>query len=252
MIENHSHYKLFFRIIEKYGPQGFAGIDPNDPLILEAEEMMEKNDQFFYFGDLILFQILYASKRSMDMMGINPSALSGAHFITSVHPDDMDRNILGRSVLLKLGHELYVAKKGHRIVSTNLRIKNSQGVYNHILVQFYIYYSAIPYESVFVFKVHTNINWYKMGRHRYHYYLGDDLSNFRYPDHELFMKGIVFSRREFDILQLIEKGNNSEQIAKKLFLSKNTVNTHRRNILHKAQKENMSEVIHDLKEQGIL
>jgi DNA-binding CsgD family transcriptional regulator len=252
MINDHSDYKLFFRILENYGPQGFANIDPNDSLILEAEEMMVKNDQFFYFGDLILFQILYASKRSIDMMGVNPSALSGAHFITSVHPDDMDRSILGRSVLLKLGHDLYVAKKGYRILSSNFRIKNSQGIYYHMLMQYYIYYSTIPYESVFVFKVHTNINWYKMRSQGYHYYLGDDLSNFRYPDNELLTKGNIFSRREFDILQLIEKGHGSEQIANKLFLSTHTVNTHRRNILHKAQKDNMSEVIHELKDQGVL
>ena len=252
MTDTNLNYKLFFNIIEKYGPQGFAGIDPNDPLIIEAEQMMEKNDQFFYFGDLILFQILYTSKRSMDMMGVEPADLSGAHFFNAVHPDEMNRNILGRSVLLKLAHNLYLAENGLKVLSSNFRIKNANGKYDNLLMQFYIYYSTLPYKSVFVFKVHTNINWFKTHKHGCHYYLGDELSNFRFPDNELLMKGNIFSRREFDILQLIEKGHSSEKVAEKLFLSTNTVNTHRRNILHKSGIMHMSELIHDLKEQGVL
>jgi len=252
MGDNNSNYKLYFKIIEKYGPQGFAGIDPNDPIILDAEQMMEKNDQFIYFGDLILFQILYTSKRSMDMMGVDPGALSGAHFFKAVHPDEMNRNILGRSILLKLAHELYLVEQGYKVLSTNFMMKNAEGKYDNVLMQFYIYYSTIPYKSVFVLKVHTNINWFKKHKRGYHYYLGDDLSNFRFPDNELLRNGNVFSRREFDILQLIEKGHSSEQIAEKLFISTNTVNTHRRNILHKFGKVQMSELIHDLKEKGIL
>lgn len=252
MNDNISSYRLFFKILEKYGPQSFAGIDPNDPLIIEAEQMMEGNDQFFYFGDLILFQILYTSKRSLDMMGVEPAALTGPHYLRVVHPDDMKRFIIGRHILLKLAHDLFLAENGYRVLSSNFRMKNADGNYDNTLVQFYIYYSTVPYKSVFTFKIQTNINWFKKHKRGYHYYLGDDLSNFRFPDNELLMMGNVFSRREFDILQLIEQGNSSEQIAVKLFLSKNTIDTHRRNILHKANKLHMSEVIHDLKEMGLL
>ena len=42
--------------------------------------------------------------------------------------------------------------------------------------------------------------------------------------------------REFEIVKMIAKGQNSEQIAEKLFVSIHTVNTHRRNILHKSKK----------------
>jgi len=75
-------------------------------------------------------------------------------------------------------------------------------------MQFYIYYSTIPYKSVFTLKVQTNIDGFKKNKHDYHYYLGEDLSNFRYPDDELLMKGKVFSRREFDIISLLEKGQS--------------------------------------------
>ena len=94
MKETTSDYNIFFKLIEKYGATGFAGIDPNDPLMAEAEEIMEKNDQFFYFGDLILFQILYTSKRSLDMLGVEPADLSPLKLYQVIHPDELDRNIL--------------------------------------------------------------------------------------------------------------------------------------------------------------
>jgi hypothetical protein len=164
----------------------------------------------------------------------------------------MQRNMLGRTTLLKLAHELYLAEKGYKIISTNFRLKNAEGKYINLLTQFFIYYSTVPYKSVFTLKVHTNIDWFKKHKHGHHFYLGDDLSNFRYPDKELLTIGNEFSRREFDIIKMLEKGHNSLQIAEKLFLSPNTVHTHRRNILRKAQKANMAELIYDLKERGLL
>ena len=252
MKDNISYYNLFFKLIEKYGPGGFSGIDDNDPLMIELEEIMKQNDQFFYIGDVVLFKIIYTSKRSLDMMGIEPEVLSGINYFQSLHPDEINRHTLGMTLLLKLAHELYSEEKGYRLLSSNYRMKNAEGKYSNFLMQFYIFYSTIPYKSVFTFKVQTNIDWFKKHKHGYHYYLGEDLSNFRYPDMELLTKGNVFSRREDDIIKLLEKGHSSEQIAEKIFISPNTVNTHRRNILRKSGKANMTELIHDLKEMGLL
>jgi DNA-binding CsgD family transcriptional regulator len=252
MTDNFSYYNLFFRLIEKYGPGGFTGIDGNDPLMIELEENMAKNNQFFYIGDVVLFNIIYTSKRSFDMLGIEPSALTGLNYFQLLHPSEIERHTLGRTTLIKLAHELYSEGKGYRLFSSNYCMKNAEGKYSNFLMQFYIYYSTIPYKSVFTFKVQTNIDWFKMHKHGYHYYLGDDLSNFRYPDHELLTIGNVFSNREFDIIKLLEQGNSTGQIAEKLFLSPNTVNTHRRNILRKSGKANMTELLHELKEQGLL
>jgi DNA-binding CsgD family transcriptional regulator len=252
MTENNSYYNLFFRLIDKYGPGGFTRIDGHDPLMVELEEIMKKNDQFFYIGDLILFNIIYTSKRSLDMLGIEPAALTGMNYFQGVHPDEINRHSLGRFILLKLAHELYSKEQGYRLFSADYRMKNAEGNYSNYLMQFYIYYSTIPYKSVFTIKVQTNIDKFKHHKNGYHHYLGEDLSYFRYPDVDLLMKGAVFSRREFDIIHLLEKGLSSEQIAETLFLSPNTVNTHRRNILRKSGKMNMAELIHDLKEQGLL
>jgi len=252
MKETASDYTIFLKLIEKLGPTGFAGIDPNDPLMTEAEEIMDKNDQFFYFGDLILFQILYTSKRSMDMLGVDPADLSPLKFYQAIHPNEMERNIRYKNILTKTAHNLFLAENGSKLLSTNFLVKDAKGKYINVLSQFLVYYSEVPYKSVFVFKIHTNIDWYKKHKLGHHYYLGDDLSNFRYPDEELLKIAEIFSKREFDILHLLEMGLSTEQVAEKLFLSPNTIKTHRRNMLHKSGKANIAELIFDLKEHGYL
>jgi len=60
-----------------------------------------------------------------------------------------------------------------------------------------------------------------------------------------FFKGKLstLSKREKEILKLILQGKKSKEIAGKLFLSVNTVNTHRRNILKKAGVKSAIELV---------
>lgn len=78
------------------------------------------------------------------------------------------------------------------------------------------------------------------------------MNKFRFPDEKLLMTGRIFSSRELQIISLVAKGLNSDQISEIIHISKHTVNTHRRNILIKTKKESINRVIFDLKEQGLL
>ena len=60
------------------------------------------------------------------------------------------------------------------------------------------------------------------------------------------------SRRELEVLQLIYEGYSSKEIAAKLYLSLNTVNNHRKNMLEKTSTRNASELIHYAQKKGIL
>jgi hypothetical protein len=252
MTTGNQNYGLFLKFFDTYAPAGFRDIDPADPLMVELEDMMEKNDQFFYIGDLPKMDIIFVSRRSEQMMGIKPQDLHPNHFVEATHPDEMKRAGLGRVRLFRMAHNVSLAKTGCSLLSTSCRMRNALGKYSNVLVQLYVFYRKLPYESTYVIKVHTNIDGYRKGKNGYHYYTGDDPIYFRYPDEELLMMGPPYSTREFEIIQLISSGLNSLQIAEKLFISLQTVYTHRRNILKKFGKATLSEVIYDLKEQGVL
>lgn len=252
MRTTYQDYSLFIKFIKTYAPVGFKGIDPDDTLMLELEIMTENNDQFFYVADTIQMKILFTSKRSTQMIGISPEELSFYHFMEATHPDDIQRLNIGRAKLVGRAQDLFIAEKGETFLSTNFKIRNSTGNYSNILIQNYIFYSSIPYKTVYLFKLHTNIDWCKKIKHGYHYYIGNDLSYFKYPDDKFLNIGNVLSAREFEIIRLIEAGLSSEQIAEKLFISPLTVNTHRANILEKTGKTHISDLIYDLNERGLL
>ena len=63
---------------------------------------------------------------------------------------------------------------------------------------------------------------------------------------------MLFSRREIEIIKLLAEFKTSKQIAEKLFISKNTVDTHRKNILEEAGLHKTAELIVFAIENGIV
>ena len=248
---NRQDYSLFHKFIETFLPNGFTKIDPNHPLMLDLELMMEKNNQFFYIGDIIKLKVLFTSKRSTQMIGVDPKNVNPYVFMNGTHPDDIERFNNGRAKLIKIGQDLFVTKGKYNLFSTSLKMQNAVGGHSNLLNQIYSFYSS-EHNNVFFLKIHTNIDWCKKIKNGYHYYSGTDLSHFRLPNKEMLNKGIGYTKREFEIIKLIGSSLSTEQIAKKLFLSPNTINTHRVNILRKSGKTNISEVIYDLLIDGAL
>jgi len=252
MIIKPYNYSIFFDFIEAYLPSGFLKINATDPIMMRLEELMEANDQFFLVMDLTKTTIVYASKRSIDVVGVAPENLTPYEMMDAVHPDDVYRFGMGRSRLLSLDKDLYVAKKGSSLLSTTIRMRRPDQDYSNLLFQCYLFYSPIPHSAVYEIQVHTNADWFSFKKAQFHYYSGSDMSLFRFVDEDLLNISHHLSSRELEIIKLIEHGMSSKEIASKLFLSVFTVNTHRSNILEKTGKPSVSDLIYELKEQGLL
>jgi DNA-binding CsgD family transcriptional regulator len=252
LMTDNQDYKLFHSFIETFSPIGFNGIDSNDRLVLEMEQMMQRNNQFITVGDIFESKTYFISKRSFNIIGTEPFEFSPYHIIEATHPNDFERYMQYRSKSIIMANELLLAKKGEMLLASNIKIRDCEGVYSNVLIQCYLFYSEIPRKTVYFFEVYTNINWCKKIKQGFHFYSGKDISRFKYPNNALLNNGDGFTKREFEIIKLIESGLSSEQIAKKLFLSTYTINTHRGNILKKSGKAYLPELIYELMEQGKL
>jgi DNA-binding CsgD family transcriptional regulator len=252
MDKAYGDYMLFFEFIKTYSPVGFRGIDRNEPLILALEEMMNNNKQFFCVFDMLRMHMLFTSQGSIQLLGIKPEDLTSYNFKEATHPDELKRHESALVKLFKIAHDIFVEKKGEKLISSNFRLRNSTGNYSNQLIQCYLYFAPSPNETVYLFNINTDIDWWKKGKLKHHYYAGNDLSLFRYPDERLLNQGFIFSDREFEIIRMIHEGLESEKIAEKLFLSTHTVNTHRKNILSKTGKTHFSELVYYLVESGQL
>ena len=246
-------YSLFYKFFVTYSEQDFKGINPDDPFMRELDSYLDNNRQLFYITDVIALDIKFISKGVKSMFGIEPEKVKTGFFLTTTHPDDLKRHHLARSKLISVAEELYIQKSGTKIISSNFRGRIPGSTeYADYLYQGFIFYSKIPYESAFLILVITDISEFVKPIKGFHYYIGNNPKIFRFPDKELLSSGLIFSHSEFRIIELLEQGFSTKEIASKLFRSPLTINTHRSNIIRKAGKASTAEVIRELKEMGLL
>lgn len=245
-------YSIFFDFIESYLPSGFQEINAEDPIMQQLEKVMKEHDQFLSVIHVDQIKHLYTSRGSKRMLGIDPTLFNGAHFLKVTHPDDVGKFSWANSQLLLAGGNIFQAEKGSAAISFTLRLCKHSGDYGIFLVQIYIFYTTVPRKTVMGIQILTNIDWCKLKNNCFHQHTGSDISVFRFPDEQLLNMGQLYSKREFEIIKLIESGLSSKEIAARLFLSVHTVNTHRSNILVKSGKAYISELIYELKEQGLI
>jgi DNA-binding NarL/FixJ family response regulator len=76
------------------------------------------------------------------------------------------------------------------------------------------------------------------------FFIQEGLNN---PDHSMFKESfssvVKLTMREKEVVQLVVKGNTTQEIADILFLSVNTIETHRRNIYRKLEIKSLTELI---------
>jgi DNA-binding CsgD family transcriptional regulator len=246
-------YSLFFKFFTTHSQSGFKGIKQDDPLLTGLDSYMDQYNQLFYIADPVLLDIKFISKGVKTMFGMEQDKVSPGFFLTTTHQDDLKRHQLARTKLFNVAQDIYIQKNGTCIISANFRGRNPEGEgYTNYLYQCFLFYSKIPYESTFLILVITDISKFDYIHKGFHYYIGNDPKVFRYPDDELLSTGLIFSHSEFSIIELIEQGLCTKEIAEKLFRSPLTINTHRSNIIKKAGKSSITEVIRDLKTKGLL
>jgi DNA-binding CsgD family transcriptional regulator len=247
-------YSLFYKFFVTYSEGDFKRINPEDPLMMELDSYMDLNKQLFYITDVIGLDIKFISRGVKTMFGIEQEKVTTGFFLTTTHQDDLKRHHLARTKLISVAQEIFIQKSGTCIISASFRgRKPGTDDYATYLYQCFIFYSKIPYESTFLILVITDASDCCDTIHKgFHYYIGNDPKVFRYPDEELLSTGLNYSHTEFRIIELIEQGLSTKEIAEKLFRSPLTINTHRSNIIKKAGKSSITEVIRDLKAKGLL
>jgi DNA-binding CsgD family transcriptional regulator len=245
-------YQLFDEFLNRYISRGFLNINPYESFMKEMETELAERQQFFYIGDVVRLKILFVSKGFEKFIGVKPNEFDLSSFMDRAHPEDKDRYALARIKFIKSGQDLFMSRSGRVFLSTNCRISDANGSFRQMIFQGKIFYSQVPYPTVFSLLVITALPFIKIKRNGYHFYMGEDANYFRYPDARLLQTGFFFTSQEIEVLRLIATGLESEQIADKLLLSVNTINTHRRNILKKTKTHSTHELIIGLQQKGVL
>lgn len=184
MVKNFD-YSIFKEFTDKYLANGFQNISREDPFMVAMEEKLAHNKQFFYVADLLRLKILFTSNGSKQIMGVNPEEFDLSTFISRAHPDEVVRYGLARTKLIKIGQDVFMNPDKNMVLSTHFRKKNDTGKFINLLFQATIFFSEIPYRTVFLILVMTDLQKFNISKNGYHYYVGSNEEFFRYPDAEL-------------------------------------------------------------------
>jgi DNA-binding CsgD family transcriptional regulator len=245
-------YDIYHELVRTFEKTGYGSIDPAHPLIDRLKDHLRANRQYFHILDLVKLQVVFKVDTCRELFGVDPEDIHIGTFFARTYPVDQKRHSLIRAKTLHAAQELFIRKEGHLVQSAIFRQPDATRNAIDVLFQLYIFQNAARPGYVMGLLVLTDLTGMALANTALHYYLGDDMSFFRFPDDALLKEGLMFTKRELESLRMIAQRLESDEIAKKLFLSVNTVNTHRRNILRKSGKNSIHELVIELKEMGLL
>lgn len=206
--------------------------------------------------DLFSRKHIYYSPKYEQLLGWDPvKAQEDITYTNSmIHPEDLKQLVQAAIFYIRLGFSISEPehKKDYKAVF-DYRVKGRDGLYVRVIEQ------QIPLEID-----RSNNVWLAMSMvdlspdHDLKSPFQAWLKNLRtgelfsFPDKEVAAtKGTSLTRREKEILHLIASGLISKEIADKLYISVNTVNTHRQRIIDKLNVSNTYEAIRYANERGL-
>lgn len=216
-----------------------------------------------YFLNYTTRQYEFLHHNAEQLTGYNFTYISdgGLDFYWSrFHKNDfdlLDTTIFPEIMSLVQSYPLDMCK--HLIFSRTYRVKSKDGSYVDVLQRYCVINQPNTYTVLGVVGVCIDITHFKQD--------GTTILTIEYDDPlaegitpKLLLKKVYFqdsslsllSKREIEILKYISDGLASKQIADKLFLSINTVNQHRKNMLYKSGSLNTAELVNNAVKNGLL
>jgi DNA-binding CsgD family transcriptional regulator len=209
---------------------------------------------YFYIIDFFDMSISNISSGFKNIHGIDPESIKTINDVLNlVHPDDMafvseaEKKAFG-FIYDSLGVDKITRYKE----SYNLRFKTAKGDYELFNHQSVILTADENGNFIKSLNIHTNIS-HITKRNNFKFSLigleGEpSFLNMDVFENKEQQKADVpsersFSKKEIQIIKLIAEGNETKDIAEKLFLAFDTVKTHRKNILRKSACSNSAELV---------
>jgi len=205
------------------------------------EQLVKQNHQGFFIANLIELRFEHVFELPLTKYVNHPpnKYITDGYEYTwqQMHRDYMDFNIQGYRRLLYNTFQRYDPQERLKIEvfwDFLYKVKENSSEYTRLLQHIKIIESDNSFNPIFTINLISDINFLKRKE--------DSTFAIKLPDKKVFFykysvqTKTVFdfgaiSEREFAVLKLLARGLSSRQIADMLFISPNTVDTHRRNLL---------------------
>ncbi|WP_126973246.1 LuxR C-terminal-related transcriptional regulator [Gynurincola endophyticus] len=224
----------------------------NNTFVFELEihkrllELFHVGPHYYYIFNCGTAEFELLDEKAETIVGYKKEILSPRFIFTKIHPEDLAHVLNNEDTITEFYTQLPLEKMLSYKTSYDYRIMNAEGKYIRLLQQV----TAIQVDdngSVFrTLGVHTDITNIKQeGKPVLNFYgLNGEPSYYDVKSKKSFEpQKPLLTRREQEIVKLIMDGYNTEEISATLFLSPNTVKTHRRNIMSKTKTGSPAELV---------
>lgn len=171
--------------------------------------------------------------------------------LNNVHPEDaLVVNRVIRAIVSR-GIGVNVSLNG-QYLNLTFRIQKKDGTYIKVLQQSSVYEKDDIGRMISNVSLLTDISFISNNNKvEWDIYFKDiDRNDFKKTIFKDFVK--IFTKRELEIIHLIEKGLTNTQIAEKLFISIYTVKVHRKHILKKSNSHNSRQLLQFCQKHSVL
>jgi DNA-binding CsgD family transcriptional regulator len=203
-------------------------------------------DSYYFIIDHHSLSLELVSREVEDVMGFTPAEYDIPFMNSRIHPDDRTWFLsIGKSIV-NFFSKLPIDKIMKYKVRYDIRLKKKNGEYARILYQGILLEHDEQGKFLTTLNVHTDISYLKHeGRPALSFIGMEGEPSFSdVASHNLFYEcKDELTERERQILRLIVEGKLSKEIADILRISKQTVDTHRKNMLRKNHLNNTGELI---------
>ncbi|MEJ7693628.1 LuxR C-terminal-related transcriptional regulator [Daejeonella sp.] len=228
------------------GPPGSKVLELQLEIHKRLLHIFQAGRYYYMVFNVYQMELEFISPDIESVLGFKPEEISAMFFLDRIHPDDKRYFLNSENKLTEFLKQLPLQKRGSYKIQHDYRIKAKDNTYVRLLHQILpIEYDENNYYRSLV--LHTDITHIKCEGTPCFSIIGLDgePSYYNIPENtECFTKSYdLFTRRERDVLKQIVEGRNSKEIADELCISLHTVNTHRKNILIKANCKSPVELV---------
>lgn len=202
-------------------------------------------NQFCLIINFPEFDIDYISPNIKHILKLDANQLNIKELYGLVHVHDLPVVLLASKKMVEFLLRNLAQIEVLKVIATlDFRLRTGEGRYVRVLNQNTLLSKSIDNSSCQTMSIYSDISHFKSSKKIEFDYVnyGSPLS-FDFPDKELSNISLFFTSREREILSLLAIGKNSQEIGESLFISKHTVDTHRRNMLAKSHLCNTAELV---------
>ncbi|MEQ9442090.1 MAG: LuxR C-terminal-related transcriptional regulator [Cyclobacteriaceae bacterium] len=242
------HRQSFDEKLARYKP----GLCP----VARWQHTMNIGPAFLFIYDYHAQRYIYVSEEVEEVLGYTSKQFSqqGISFLIQQTKDEEAQYQMLTRALRFLQYNQSEQERTHCSVNLDFQCKRADGHYIHLLQQSIEFVSDRAGNLLYSMEKVTDIS------HRppetspmLSIFSAQSQKSLIYvPREEMKQKRGVFTRSEMRILQWLNRGYNTQEIADRAGLSPNTVATHRKNMLRKAKVSNTPKLVRFAKLQELL